>query len=167
MCKSYLGNMNCPPNIRFHLTTLLLLPLNCLLLLLDDTIGNVTHFLYDHSMDHPLLQMIEAWFFKPNACVQVIHAYTMMQFCNTTKQAKYMGMKRRGYLVNILLRWRFISELEWESVSIFTQTTTLKPITGVLETDPKFISIMTLESYGLLVYSNIINNLPGLLNYLG
>ena len=77
-------------------------------------------------------------------------------------------MKRRESLVNpLLLWWRFIPEVEGESVAIFTQKISLIPITVVLETDPKFISMLTLESYDLLVYSKITTKLPGFLNYLG
>ena len=111
--------------------------------------------------------MIEVCFGELNACVKVIHAYTMMRLCNTIKKTEDTGMKRRESLVNPLLLWRFILEVEGENVAISTQTISLKPITGILEIDPKFISILTLESYGLLVYIKIMTNLPGFLNYLG
>ena len=68
----------------------------------------------------------------------------MMQLRNTTNQAEDTGMKRIESLVNPMLWWRFVIEVEVESVSIFTQKISLKTITGVLEIDPKFISMLTL-----------------------
>ena len=89
-------------NIIFLLTTLLLLPLHHLLFLLDDTIGDTTNSLYYHDMNQHLLWMIEALFGELNACVQVIHAYTMMQRRNTIKKDEDTGVKRIESLVDPL-----------------------------------------------------------------
>ena len=51
-------------------------------------------------------------------------------------------------------------------VAIFTQTVSLKPTTSVIEIGTNFISILTLKSYGPLIYGDSLVKLPRLLNYL-
>ena len=94
--------------------------------------GDATHYLSDHVINQHLIRMIEACFVKINACIQLIHGYTMMQIHNTIDQVEGTSVNHRKSLVHILLRWRFIPEVEGESVAIFTQTISLKPITGII-----------------------------------
>ena len=128
--------------------------------MLDDLFWEASLISSCYTFHHNLLVMLEGIKAELGQHVQVVEPDLVILVHQTIKESHAASMQWREPCINVVFWCRLIPKVERERVPIVSQAVTLKPITFLLESDTKFVLVLTLESHSLFITRQIPSRHP-------